>query len=282
MGAAMSGPGPAPPAHWPRFTILLIILVIGTVYVATLVPGIGGTGDNAEFTYLAYVLGIGHPTGYPVYLLMLKGWISILPFTSIPLSAHAFSAACALAACAITLQTPRREGFPALAAVVAVASLAWSKSFWRNAVHAEVDSLAALFLVTCLALILANERSQSRIRLHFAIVFFGISLGNHMLSLVLMPALLAAAISSDPGAWTRVRTWMVVIVSVALGASTYVLLLMRSADATTLFVEHSIPDLAALVEFVSGRKYESAMFAFSWGEVLTQRVPKVLEIFVNE
>jgi len=40
-----------------------------TLYIRTLAPGLL-SGDSAELQTLAYTLGMTHPTGYPVYIIL--------------------------------------------------------------------------------------------------------------------------------------------------------------------------------------------------------------------
>jgi hypothetical protein len=53
------------------------------LYVRTLAPFLL-RGDSAEFQTLAYTLGITHPTGYAIYLLFAKMFITLLPIGSRP------------------------------------------------------------------------------------------------------------------------------------------------------------------------------------------------------
>ena len=60
------------------FSIFVASLAL---YVRTLAPSLL-YGDSAEFQTIAYTLGIGHPTGYPVYIL-LANLFTFLPVADI-------------------------------------------------------------------------------------------------------------------------------------------------------------------------------------------------------
>ncbi|MBK8822702.1 MAG: DUF2723 domain-containing protein [Anaerolineales bacterium] len=60
---------------------LLIFSVSLTLYLRTLAPSLL-YGDSAEFQTIAFTLGLGHPTGYPVYILLAK-LFTFLPFGDI-------------------------------------------------------------------------------------------------------------------------------------------------------------------------------------------------------
>src|SRR5215213_3239514 len=61
-----------------------------TLYMRTLAPSLL-YGDSAEFQTIAYTLGIGHPTGYPVYVLLAK-LFTLLPRGEIAFRVNLFSA----------------------------------------------------------------------------------------------------------------------------------------------------------------------------------------------
>ena len=53
----------------PGFIIILAVLV-AAIYIWSLLPGIGYSGDTANLQFVGYVLGTTHPTGYPLYTLI--------------------------------------------------------------------------------------------------------------------------------------------------------------------------------------------------------------------
>src|SRR5690349_15544120 len=60
---------------WARYAPLVVGMVLMVaalaLYVATLAPSVM-PGDYAEFQFCAAILGIPHPTGYPLYVLLGK------------------------------------------------------------------------------------------------------------------------------------------------------------------------------------------------------------------
>src|SRR6266542_808761 len=57
--------------HAPTLAGAALFLVAGALYVYTLAPTVL-PGDYAEFQMCAAILGIPHPTGYPLYILLGK------------------------------------------------------------------------------------------------------------------------------------------------------------------------------------------------------------------
>ena len=70
--------------------LLMGALALG-LYVRTLVPWVL-PGDSGEFQVLAYEVGTAHTTGYPVYLLLARLFITLFPFGETAYRVSLFSA----------------------------------------------------------------------------------------------------------------------------------------------------------------------------------------------
>ena len=123
------------------------------LYLATLQPDFGGPEDTPKFQFLGYVLGTAHPPGYPLYVLLSHFFVK-LPIRTIAYRANLFSAMMAAVACALGYAIARQLGAARWSAVCASLGLATGASFWRNALIAEVYSLAAVMVALTIALLL--------------------------------------------------------------------------------------------------------------------------------
>ena len=115
--------------------------------------------DGGELLAAAVVNGVSHPPGYPLYTLLLQGWLALsgalLPGSDLAWRGNLLSALCAAASAALTAV--------AVAAALgqanvgdharrwlwgALAGLAWAVSplLWSQAVITEVYALHALFI----------------------------------------------------------------------------------------------------------------------------------------
>ena len=75
----------APPYLWQKAIALLTFFLALGLYVLTLAPTVATIFDDSlEFQLVTYLLGIAHPTGYPLYTLL--GWL----FTRLPVGDVAF------------------------------------------------------------------------------------------------------------------------------------------------------------------------------------------------
>lgn len=145
-------------------------------------------GDSGELVTAVHVLGIPHPTGYPLYVLLGKLWTVILPFGSIAWRMSLFSAAAAALACALLYALARLVSRPssetgdssgAIPAATAASTLAFSPTFWGEANIQRVYALSALFVVaaTAIALRWCETRSPRTLRLAFFVC--GLGAANH-------------------------------------------------------------------------------------------------------
>jgi len=172
--------------------------------VRTLMPDVG-TWDTAEFQTLGPVLGIAHPTGYPTYTLLL--WLASVvlqpfgdpAFRANLLSALLVSGAAALVAIAVVQLTRKPAIGLAAGALLAVGGIAW-----RDALRADPHTLHLFLTALLLVLLLAWEGRERVLAekagrwLLGASVVFGLSLGNHALTLLLAPGVAVFVLLVSP------------------------------------------------------------------------------------
>jgi hypothetical protein len=186
-----------------------------------LMPGIG-FWDTAEFQMVGPVMGTAHPTGYPSYVLV--GWVAsilLAPLGEAALRMNALSAILLGVAMAITTDLARRVSGSLVLGVVAGLGTALTPIVWSIGTHADPHALHVVFVALILWLLVrweqrlhpdaANgdvERAPSptadRLLLAAAAVT-GLSVGNHSLTLLLGPPILAFVLAPDPGILRRPR-----------------------------------------------------------------------------
>lgn len=194
----------------------------------TLMPGLG-FWDTGEFQALGPVLGIAHPTGYPSYVLLL--WLAsvvLQPFGDPALRANLLSAILVSGASALitiaVIQVTRRSAIGLVAgALLAVAPIAW-----QNAVRADPHGLHLFLAALLLVLLLGWGIRERGARPHAgrwllaAAICFGVSLGNHALTLLLAPGIALFVLAVAPRIlWRQWR--LVLLCAVALVLTTVVL-----------------------------------------------------------
>lgn len=128
----------------------LVALAVGVALFAIYTAGACRTiyvGDSGELVAAVHVLGVPHPSGYPLYVLLGKIWTLLVPIGSIAFRMSLFSAFAAAGACSVVYLLARRLGCIQLPAIAASLLLAFSPSFWGEANVQRVYSLNALFVV---------------------------------------------------------------------------------------------------------------------------------------
>jgi hypothetical protein len=276
------------------------------VYTLTLNPTVGFI-DAGELATVALTLGIAHPTGYPLFTL-LGHLFSLLPLGLRPIfQINLFTALlCALATFAFfrfsvffirmltsgerPSQTKDRQTvssrelflvlMPALAGTL---SLAFSETFWSQAVSVEVYSLHALLVPILLYLFLrgieaskhpaADSTSRGARWWIFAFVL-GLSFSNHMTTILFAPALLFLYFVTyrlEDGSIARLASMAIPFV---LGLSLYLYLPIR-ASANPLLIWGNPVTLENLQWHMSGKVYQV------WMAFTMQHASKQLAYFVG-
>jgi hypothetical protein len=226
---------------WPRPLLAALppVIVALALYTRTLMPGLG-VWDNAEFQAIGPVLGIAHPTGYPTYtLLAWLGSVLLQPVGEPALRANLMSAllvsgAVGLIAGTVTMLTRRIVAGAAAGLAFAVAPRAWEVALAADphALHVFFVGLLMVMLVTwMLRRDRAPEHRESADRwLVAAAAVYGLSLGNHALTMLLAPGIAIFVFAVAPDLFRRPKVILACAAAVALTTLlVYAYLPIRSA-----------------------------------------------------
>src|ERR671914_1524889 len=178
-----------------------VAIFVGVLYVATLAPtvlpyGAPDTLDSPMLQTEVTVLGVGHPTGYPTYM-MLTHLFTYLPFGDPAYRVNLASTIYGVAAVFLVYLAGLRLGGKLVAAAAGTLAFGLSGTFWSQAVIAEVYTFEALLvMLVILSLFLWRDRRDSRYLLLSAFLV-GLSLTHHLTSVLLVPATLAFVFLTD-------------------------------------------------------------------------------------
>lgn len=249
------------------------------LYALTLQPDFGGPEDTPKFQFIGYVLGIPHPPGYPLYVLLSRAFVA-LPIGTIAYRANLFSAVMAAAACGLSFAIARQLGARRWTAICAALGLATGASFWRSAVFAEVYSLAAVMAGLTIALLLAWGAPRGMRWLVAAFAAFAFGLGNHLTIVGAAPAFAAYALTRG----RRVFSTRVVGVSalvLALGLAQYGLIVVRTRQEAP-YLETRADSVRALFGVVTAERFADQRFAFSPSVLLMDHLPALTGLIARE
>ena len=162
------------------------------IYLKTLAPSVlyydrPIAFDSAMLQAEAAALGIGHPTGYPTYM-MLTHLFTILPGVEPAYGANLASAVYAALAVAALYAVALRLCGRVPAAAIGTLAFAFSGTFWSQVVIAEVYTLNVLFLSLTVLFLLAWRDTRRDLYLLLAAFLCGLSLTHHLTSGLLIPA----------------------------------------------------------------------------------------------
>ncbi len=232
--------------------------------------------DAAELAAGAWTLGIVHPTGYPLYLLLTKAFMLLVPIGDVGYRANLFSALCAAMALVVLRRAIALATGAPWCALGAMAFLGVSFPVWSSAVAAEVYTLHALFVGLMLWLGLRWRGTGSRRDFLLGALVIGLSFGNHMSTSLLIPAIAFFV-------WRTVRiyrlslaTWIEALALSMIGPLTYLYLPLRYAAGPAmnwmLTAEVDPSRLEGFLWMVRGRMFSVFMFKYGpldlLGEIL--------------
>ena len=186
------------------------------VYTRTIAPTVP-FWDGGEFIAASYILGIPHPPGSPLYILIGRlftllpdmglGIAWLVNFSSCLFSALTVTAVYLVIVKAVTLNRDR-NGLSLSESLVVCCSaltgallLAFSDTFWFNAVEAEVYALSMLIMMGCTWLILhwieKHEQNGSERYLFLVVYLAFLGIAVHMFTMLVLPAALLCVVFSD-------------------------------------------------------------------------------------
>lgn len=164
-------------ALWRKLLAAGLSLTTFVVYVLTLCPEVPG-GDSGELIGAAYSLGVAHPPGYPLYLMLSKifTWI---PLENIAWRVNLFSAFCNSIATAFIFLAAAQMTRNLRAAFLAGGLFAFSPLIWRYSVVAEVFGLNNLFAAALIFLTVKFYYGKELRTFYQALFVFSLGLSNH-------------------------------------------------------------------------------------------------------
>jgi len=191
----------------PALVVLVAVVVVGP----GLMPDVG-YWDTGEFQTVAPLLGTAHPTGYPTYVIL--GYVVSLLLTPLGEPAfrmNAFSLLCVAAGAAAAVRLTIRLTGSAILGVAAGLGLATTPVAWNLATHADPHTLHLAFVGVLFAVLVRWEHARRDAEpaadrwLVSAAVVFGLSAGNHSLTLLLAAPVGLYVLSVQPGIIRRPR-----------------------------------------------------------------------------
>jgi hypothetical protein len=181
---------------------IALFAVVLTLYLRTLAPGALG-GDPGELQFVPAILGMPHPTGTPLYVLLGKAW-SLLPLgPTVAWRMNLLAAVSAALAVVVIYRCVYLYWARPVPAVAAALNLAIGITFWEQALLADKYAFNALMVSLILYLALRWGKTRSAATLNTLALVYGLSLAHHRSVVLFAPVLLAYVWWHEKGALWR-------------------------------------------------------------------------------
>lgn len=169
-----------------RWLALALGLGAFVLYLRTMPPTVLD-GDNGEFQYMAYILGVPHASGYPLYILLGK-LFTFLPFGDVAFRVNLLSVVTTALALAMVYVLLRRLAISRAIAFITTSFCAVMPSIWGGALETKVYGLHLLLGVLAILLMLRWHQEHRARDLYAAAFVFGLGLTNHLVIAFSAPA----------------------------------------------------------------------------------------------
>jgi hypothetical protein len=241
------------PAHAPDHAgAVCAAFAVFALYWLTLAPT-AALWDAGEYITVSRVLGIPHPPGNSLFVLLGRAWDVLLAPTGWPTAVriNVLSALCSAAAHGFLYLCMHRmlageEGFPRrLAAALAVMVSATAFTVWNQSnVNEKVYTISFLTVLWTVWLAL-RWRDTGRTRLLLVAAYMtALSMTNHLMGALVAPAVLLFVWRVDRRVLMAPRVWALTIPAVLLALSAQFFLPIRAAQQP--LVNEADPSCATL------------------------------------
>ncbi len=206
----------------------LVFIISLIIYLRTMAPSVP-FWDCGEFIACSYILGVPHPPGTPLFVLLGRLFTFLPLFGSLARRVNFISGLSSAGAVAFAYlfiagvvglwSSNRKRGWeqviPAVGGIVGGLFMAFSDTYWFNATEAEVYGVAMFLMLFLGWLTLRWYQSWERpegdriLLLMIYLLFMGI--GFHMTVFLAAPALFLIILLVDRGKATDFRFWLALV-----------------------------------------------------------------------
>lgn len=264
------------PKHLAGFILFLVTFLL---YFNTLAPGVYGL-DSAEFATGVATMGVVHPPGYPIYML-LGQLFGAIPIGDLAYRLNIMSAIFASLTILFTYKIIFNLFRDTSIAFASAATFAASYYFWSMAVIAEVYTLHTFFLALNIWWLLKWRDSSKNNYLYMFAFTYGLSLTNHTSGVLFAFGFLWLILSSPHRGWRNVSTVVAMGALFLVGLVPYVYLPLSvgwnpALNYPEMYYGVNLLTLDGVWWMISGQAYQ--MFAFGYG---LEEVPREVARFVG-
>jgi tetratricopeptide (TPR) repeat protein len=210
-----------------KYLALVVFIVSFMVYLLTASPAINA-GDSGELVAAAFVLGIPHPPGYPLYSMLAKT-ATFMPLGDVASRINLMSAVLCSMLAALIFRASVYIAGPRSAIPSAAVSLAFAFTgiAWSQALYAEVYPLQVFLSLSSAFFALRAVKDHDERHMYLSCLLAGLSIAGHYGGVIFVPAVLFCLLYAMPGKW-GIKRASVCAGMFALGLTPFLYLYVRA------------------------------------------------------
>ena len=239
----------------------LAVAIVFLLYVQTLLPGVGYSGDTSKFQFVGKVLGTPHEPGSPTYVVLNYLFVTIFPFGATGFKANLLSAIFSASALFVLSRVLLLLGVRQSLTAAVVLIFGFTYTLWSQSVIAEVYTLCVLFVALTIHFFLRWQIHGRHRDFLIACAIYAFSFGDHLIVVTLLPAIIYIVWKTKREYFWTPRVIAQVLAVIILGAAQYGYLFLRFYAHETSYLEIAVPDVKTLWYYVSGGQFHSYFFA---------------------
>ncbi|HEX3596532.1 MAG TPA: DUF2723 domain-containing protein, partial [Polyangiaceae bacterium] len=207
-----------------------VLAAISELYLATTSPYVVGE-DNGEFSAIYAHGGVAHPSGYPLYTLLLRAF-AWLPADTPARGAGLVTAAIGLGAVALLYRACRAWSAGPAAAALASVAFGTAPVAWDLATKAEVFALNAALAAAIILVGAPAGPVRGNARAAWTGLLFGLGVSNHHTVVLLAPLGVWSLFASLRESSTRARAALLCCAAFAAGLLPYATLPLAARSSS--------------------------------------------------
>ena len=233
----------------------LLIFFFAVFYSRFLFDYPGTSGDSIKFQYLGYVLGVPHPSGYPLYM-GLNYVFSHLPISTLAFRSNLLSMVFGLLSLGLFYGLIFRLTKRSLLAFALTLFLGVTGSFWTYTCLAEVYSLHWFLFLAILCAVTWWTESPSANRLGLVVLFLTIGMLHHQHTVTVIPGVIFLLWKNRKAISFESTLRNSIAVAIFLFVIIHWLWYLRT-QSTLFYMDFAIPDFSAYAAYITGGTYKS-------------------------
>ena len=257
-----------------RHEAALLFVCVTSVYLLTRYPAVGGRyqwGAAAKWQYLGSILGVSHPPGSPLYVLLTFLWSKLPLGTGLGAKIMAFSSVCGGGAVSLLYASARRLSFSRAASLLAAGVFAFSLPVWVFSTEAEVYSAFALSMAFVIHRALLWRTGLRDRDLWAAYFVYALSFSIHYMAITYFLPLAMLLVGTNWRAILRPTNVLMALAAIMAGLLPMLWLWFRipGADYNEFPGPRTWPKF---IDFLLARQYRNTMFSFTLKQMCFDRI----------